>query len=113
MMKEILQFLEPKNGKVFIDCTFGAGGHSYELLKNGATVIAIDRDINNKFVYNLSNAVKILYNQDGFSSSNSVADNKVVGLYIGSNNTKISYQAEIINIIKKQNLRRSFSGQWN
>jgi len=71
--------------------------------------LTIDRDINNKFIYNLSNAVKILYNENGFCSSNSVADNKVVGLYIGNNNTKISYQAEIINntFISKSNTAMS------
>jgi hypothetical protein len=61
--------------------------------------LIIDRDINDNFVYNLSNAVKISYNEDGVSSSNSVADNKVVGLHIGNDNTKTSYQAEIINNI--------------
>ena len=42
-------------------------------------------------------ALEISYNEDGVSSSNSVADNKVVGLHIGNDNTKTSYQAEIIN----------------
>ena len=61
--------------------------------------LTISRDLNNNFSYNLSNAVKINYNEEGISSSNSVADNKVVGLYIGNDNTKVSYQAEIINDI--------------
>ena len=59
--------------------------------------LRIDRNINDEFEYNLSNAVKIKYDETGFASSNSVADNKIVGLYIGNDNTKISYQAEIIN----------------
>ena len=59
--------------------------------------LTIDRDIKNAFLYNLSNSVQISYNSNGISSSNSVANNKVVGLYIGNDNTKISYQAEIIN----------------
>jgi hypothetical protein len=68
--------------------------------------LTIDRNIENKFEYNLSNSVKILYNGNGISSSNSVADNKVVGLYIGSDDQKVSYQAEIINnvLISKSNI---------
>jgi hypothetical protein len=67
--------------------------------------LTIDRDAKNNFVYNLSNAVKIVYDENGISSSNSVADNKVIGLYINDDNTKISYQAEIINnvLISKYN----------
>ena len=67
--------------------------------------LRIDRNLNNSFLYNLSNAVKIVYDATGFASSNSVADNKIVGLYIGNDNTKISYQAEIINdtFISKSN----------
>ena len=67
--------------------------------------LIIDRDIKNAFIYNLSNSVKIAYDSNGFSSSNSVADNKVVGLYIGNDDTKISYQVEIINntFISKSN----------
>ena len=59
--------------------------------------LTITRNKRNEFVYNLSNSVKILYNGNGISSSNSVSGNKVVGLYIGNDNTKVSYQAEIIN----------------
>jgi hypothetical protein len=68
--------------------------------------LTIDRDIKNDFTYNLSNFVKIFYNSNGISSSNSVVDNKVVGLYIGNDNTRVSYQAEIINdsLISKSNI---------
>ncbi len=62
-------------------------------------------DLEGKYLYNLSNGLPLLYNESGFSSSNSVADNKVVGLYVGSDGTKVSYQAEIIysNLISKSN----------
>lgn len=71
--------------------------------------LTIDRNDKYEFVYNLSNFVKILYNEDGISSSNSVADNKVVGLYISNDKTRISYQAEIINdmFISKSNIKMS------
>ena len=67
--------------------------------------LRIDRNLNNSFLYNLSNAVKLVYDETGFASSNSVADNKIVGLYIGNDNTKISFQAEIVNdtFISKSN----------
>ena len=48
LKNEVIDFLNPCNGKVFIDCTFGAGGHTEALLKQGAQVIAIDRDKNNE-----------------------------------------------------------------
>jgi hypothetical protein len=67
--------------------------------------LRISKDKSGSYNYNIENAVKIEYNSDGLSSSNSVADNKVVGLYIGSDNTKVSYQCAIFNknIISKTN----------
>ena len=48
LKKEVIDFLQPEKGKIFIDCTFGAGGHTKALLDGGAKVIAIDRDDNNE-----------------------------------------------------------------
>ena len=45
---EVLEYLQPSDGKVFIDCTFGAGGHTKSFLEHGAKVFAIDRDKNNE-----------------------------------------------------------------
>lgn len=44
MLDEVLEALQPAEGKVFIDGTLGGGGHTGELLKRGATVYGIDRD---------------------------------------------------------------------
>lgn len=44
MLKEVVQILEPEEGKVFVDCTIGAGGHALSLLERGATVLGIDCD---------------------------------------------------------------------
>ncbi|XP_058117910.1 probable methyltransferase-like protein 15 homolog [Anopheles ziemanni] len=46
MTTETIQFLEPKKDEVFIDMTFGAGGHTRALLEAspGVTVVALDRD---------------------------------------------------------------------
>ncbi len=44
MLEEVVHFLAPAAGGIFIDGTFGAGGYSAALLARGAQVIAIDRD---------------------------------------------------------------------
>lgn len=46
MAKEIVNILRPKDGKVYIDMTFGAGGHTKCLLdtNHSITVVAVDRD---------------------------------------------------------------------
>ncbi|XP_058813078.1 probable methyltransferase-like protein 15 homolog [Topomyia yanbarensis] len=46
MAKETIQFLKPRNNELFIDMTFGAGGHTREILKAApsAKIIALDRD---------------------------------------------------------------------
>ena len=46
LLNEILSIISPLYGGTFIDCTFGQGGYSKEILKNkNNCVIAIDRDI--------------------------------------------------------------------
>jgi 16S rRNA (cytosine1402-N4)-methyltransferase len=43
---EVLQYLQPERGGLFIDCTVGVGGHARALLDAGATrVIGLDRDL--------------------------------------------------------------------
>ncbi len=44
MIEEVVRFLAPGAGGIYIDGTFGAGGYSAALLARGAHVIAIDRD---------------------------------------------------------------------
>ncbi|CAG5121434.1 unnamed protein product [Candidula unifasciata] len=46
MVTEVLEALQPKNGQVIVDMTFGAGGHAKEILKAAPDVhyIASDRD---------------------------------------------------------------------
>lgn len=45
MTREVLAFLQPQKGGVFVDCTVGMGGHALALLEAGATkVIGLDRD---------------------------------------------------------------------
>lgn len=42
---EVLHYLQPGKGKVYLDGTLGGGGHSKCLLEAGAQVIALDQDI--------------------------------------------------------------------
>ena len=45
MLSEVLKISSPINGGKFIDCTFGGGGYSKELLKYTKTYVqALDRD---------------------------------------------------------------------
>lgn len=46
MAREITELMRPDDGKVFIDMTFGGGGHTKQLLNSNKsiTVIAVDRD---------------------------------------------------------------------
>ena len=51
MLNEVLKIISPYNGGKYIDCTFGGGGYSKEILKIPKTEIAaIDRDNNIKSI---------------------------------------------------------------
>ena len=46
MTAEVLQFLRPERGGLFIDCTVGLGGHARAILDAGATrLVGLDRDL--------------------------------------------------------------------
>ena len=44
MLEQCLSTLKIENGKRYIDCNLGGGGHSYALLEKGASVLAIEAD---------------------------------------------------------------------
>ena len=53
LLKEIISIISPQYGGTFIDCTFGQGGYTKEILKFSNTkIIAIDRDIESKKIAN-------------------------------------------------------------
>src|SRR3989344_1360676 len=44
LLQEVLEFLDVKKGKKYIDATLGGGGHTLEILKRGGIVLGIDVD---------------------------------------------------------------------
>ncbi len=45
LSEETLKFLDPEDGGLYLDCTFGGGGHSRMILETAdATVVALDQD---------------------------------------------------------------------
>jgi 16S rRNA (cytosine1402-N4)-methyltransferase len=44
LLKEAIEALDPREGGLYVDGTFGAGGYARALLDRGARVIALDRD---------------------------------------------------------------------
>ena len=53
LLNEIISIITPQHGGTFIDCTFGQGGYTKEILKYKDTkVIGLDRDIKSKLIGN-------------------------------------------------------------
>lgn len=49
LLKEVLQHLSPRDGEIYVDATFGAGGYTKTILESAnCRVYAIDRDKNAK-----------------------------------------------------------------
>lgn len=44
LLDEVIRYLEPKPGSVFLDCTLNGGGHAAALCERGATVLGIEWD---------------------------------------------------------------------
>ena len=50
LLREVLDFLDPKPGDVAVDCTLGRGGHAVELARRlgpGGTLVGLDADPDN------------------------------------------------------------------
>lgn len=44
LLREAMEKLDPRTGRLYVDGTFGGGGYARALLERGAHVIALDRD---------------------------------------------------------------------
>lgn len=45
LLKEVLDILDPKPGKNYIDATIGGGGYTKEIVRRGGSVLGIDADL--------------------------------------------------------------------
>ncbi|MEK7124130.1 MAG: 16S rRNA (cytosine(1402)-N(4))-methyltransferase [Patescibacteria group bacterium] len=53
LVKEVLEYLDPKPGQNFIDCTIGEGGHASEILKRtGPNGVLLGIDLDEKQIEN-------------------------------------------------------------
>ena len=82
MLDDVIKICSPKRGGVYLDCTFGGGSYSKELLNFSETkVIALDRD---RFIRKISKQIEIKYPnrfffyQQKFSELDSVVGNQLV-----------------------------------
>ena len=51
LLNELISIITPQHGGTFIDCTFGQGGYTKEILKyNHTNVIGLDRDIQSELI---------------------------------------------------------------
>ena len=70
MLNEVTKICSPKSGGTFIDCTFGGGSYSKNILKfNNTKVLAFDRD---KFILKISNQLEKNILKDFFSIKKSL-----------------------------------------
>jgi 16S rRNA (cytosine1402-N4)-methyltransferase len=89
LRKEVIEFLKPKPGKNFVDCTLGEGGHGLAILEKispSGKLIGIERDpeilektklkIENCFETNGWNKGRIIFVCDNFSNLKSIIENR-------------------------------------
>lgn len=74
LTNEVLEYLDPKNGEEYIDATAGGAGHTQELLKRGARVLAIDRDPEAiEFIKSQTNSQDLILTEGNFAKIGEIA----------------------------------------
>lgn len=49
MLNEVIEYLKPSDDKIYVDCTFGAGGYANKILEgSNCKLIGLDRDVSVK-----------------------------------------------------------------
>ena len=111
LLNEIISVITPQHGGTFIDCTFGQGGYTKEILKYDNTkVIALDRDIESSEKANQISKKfmgKFVFKNKKFSQiSNLKLKNqniKAVIFDLGYSYTQIKDQSKAFHLILKVN----------
>ncbi len=81
LVQEVIEGLQIKSGKKYIDATLGGGGHTFEILKRGGIVLGIDIDddsiiyVRNKLKAQIS---KVKLGRDIFLAQGNFADLKKI-----------------------------------
>ncbi|MFH1833056.1 MAG: 16S rRNA (cytosine(1402)-N(4))-methyltransferase RsmH [Candidatus Levyibacteriota bacterium] len=77
LLKEIVDFLGVSKGKKYIDATLGGGGHTFEILKCGGTVLGIDVDQDAiDYVKSKINEEKLVLVKGNFKDIDKIAHSK-------------------------------------
>jgi 16S rRNA (cytosine1402-N4)-methyltransferase len=82
MVNEMINYLDPQNGKTYVDCTFGAGGYATAITnKADVTLIAVDCDPDTKHYFDefkskLSDKSKAYFVQSNFGALASVLESQ-------------------------------------
>jgi len=81
MLNQVLSIISPQRGGTYIDCTFGAGGYSKEILKFPNTkVIGLDRDkLSQNYAHSLLKKFPKRFNffKNKFSNLNKLVERKL------------------------------------
>ncbi len=89
LLKEVLEYLDPKPNQNFIDATVGDGGHAKEILKLTAPdgkLLGVDRDIDSiiRAKSNLAEfADRVLFINESFGNLERIAEENKFGAAIG------------------------------
>lgn len=73
LLDEVVDWLDVKSGKLYIDATVGGGGHTEAILARGGKVLAIDRDPEAIFYLKKRAHENLILVNDNFSHINSIA----------------------------------------
>lgn len=95
LVEEVIEWLEVKEGKKYIDATFGFGGHSSEIKKRGGIVLGIDADPQTGAVHGNFRDIKKIAKDNGFEEIDGILFDLGVSSYqLDTPERGFSYQRE-------------------